>query len=111
MTQEFAEAALKHMESQKKIHKKYVFQILLAIKDMFVALPPIIDIDVPEGTNLTICGDIHGQFYDLLNIFKLNGLPSPTIMYLVSDVVFFLFISLIATSGILEGGACRQRSL
>lgn len=82
VTQEFAEAALKHMESQKKIHKKYVFQILLAIKDMFVALPPIIDIDVPEGTNLTICGDIHGQFYDLLNIFKLNGLPSPTNMYL-----------------------------
>lgn len=24
-----------------------------------------------------MCGDVHGQFYDLVNIFDLNGLPSP----------------------------------
>ena len=31
---------------------------------------------------LTVCGDVHGQYYDLLNIFKLNGIPSAKNPYL-----------------------------
>lgn len=29
-----------------------------------------------------MCGDVHGQFYDLLNIFELNGMPSADNPYL-----------------------------
>ena len=42
----------------------------------------LVDINVPEGNKFTICGDIHGQYYDLMNIFDLNGLPSEENPYL-----------------------------
>lgn len=34
------------------------------------------DWTVPADGHFTVCGDTHGQYYDLVNIFKLNGLPS-----------------------------------
>lgn len=37
---------------------------------------------VPKGTKLTVCGDVHGQYFDLLNIFDINGLPSQDNPYL-----------------------------
>jgi serine/threonine-protein phosphatase 5 len=38
--------------------------------------PTLIDVTIPDDKEFTVCGDIHGQYYDLLNIFKINGLPS-----------------------------------
>jgi serine/threonine-protein phosphatase 5 len=49
---------------------------------LLTSLPSLVDISIDTpATQLTICGDIHGQYYDLLNIFKLNGLPSADNMY------------------------------
>jgi serine/threonine-protein phosphatase 5 len=42
----------------------------------------LVDIAVPDEGYVTVCGDIHGQYYDLLNIFELNGVPSETNPYL-----------------------------
>lgn len=39
-------------------------------------LPNVIEYTIEKGQQMTVCGDTHGQFYDLLNIFKLNDAPS-----------------------------------
>lgn len=44
--------------------------------------PSLVDVKIPAESSFTVCGDVHGQFYDLLHIFELNGLPSEENPYL-----------------------------
>merc|ERR1712037_638460 len=48
----------------------------------FSSQPSLVEVAIPEGSKFTVCGDIHGQFFDLMNVFALNGLPSPENPYL-----------------------------
>ncbi len=66
-------------------------QILLDAKEYFKKQSSLVHITVSENEKFTVCGDIHGQYYDLYNIFQLNGLPSPENPY-VSFVVVNLLI-------------------
>jgi len=42
----------------------------------------MVEIEVEEDHKLTVCGDTHGQFFDLLEIFRLNGFPTDKHSYL-----------------------------
>ncbi|KAB8237636.1 protein serine/threonine phosphatase PPT1 [Aspergillus alliaceus] len=82
MTQEFIDDMIERFKNGKKIHRKYVFQIIKAVKDIVYAEPTMVEIGVDQGTKLTVCGDTHGQFFDLLEIFRLNGYPTEKHAYL-----------------------------
>lgn len=82
VTKEFMEDLLPFLKDQKKLHKKYAYQILVNVREYFASCESLVDVTVEKGKKLTVCGDIHGQFYDLLNIFELNGLPSEENPYL-----------------------------
>lgn len=51
-------------------------------QEIFETQPSLVDVSIPDEEEITVCGDIHGQYYDLLNIFEINGVPSPTNPYL-----------------------------
>ena len=45
--------------------------------------PMLLELDAP----VQICGDTHGQYYDLLNIFKLFGQPDQKNYLFLGDYV------------------------
>ncbi|XP_068521573.1 serine/threonine-protein phosphatase 5 [Anas acuta] len=69
-------------KEQKKLHRKCAYQILVQVKEVLAKLPTLIETTLKETEKLTVCGDTHGQYYDLLNIFELNGLPSESNPYI-----------------------------
>lgn len=65
---------MQHLKDQKLLHRKFVYQILIALRRQLAALPSLVDVPIPEGTHINVCGDTHGQYYDLLNIFETFGM-------------------------------------
>lgn len=56
--------------------------IIQKARELFSKDKSLVQIYVADNEEITVCGDIHGQFYDLLNIFSLNGNPSEKNPYL-----------------------------
>lgn len=82
---------MERFKNQKLIHKRYVARLLLSCQKYFETHPTLTEIMLPSDppeTNptgsprITVCGDTHGQYYDVLNIFEMNGTPSSTNPYL-----------------------------
>ncbi|XP_064083714.1 serine/threonine-protein phosphatase 5-like isoform X1 [Macrobrachium nipponense] len=82
VTEQFMKDLMEHYKAQKKLHRQYAYKILLDVKDHLMKQPTLVDVKIPDNSKFTVCGDIHGQYYDLMNIFQLNGLPSSTNPYL-----------------------------
>lgn len=82
MTQDFVDDMIKRFKNGKKLHRKYVFQIIRAVHDIVYAEPTMVEMEVQKGHQLTVCGDTHGQFFDLMELFRLNGFPTEDHYYL-----------------------------
>eukprot|EP00466_Bigelowiella_natans_P013818 jgi/Bigna1/44183/e_gw1.90.10.1 len=83
ITLEFVLHMVAHFKGRRKLHRKYMWFILTEVLKVLQPLPSLVHVKVLSYRCLNvICGDTHGQFYDLVNIFEINGLPGPENPYL-----------------------------
>lgn len=87
MTPALAIEIMGHFKDQKNLAKRYMMRLLIASAKQLSELTSLVHIGLPRSTDgkvgeITVCGDTHGQYYDLCNIFALNGLPSASNPYL-----------------------------
>jgi len=103
ITLEFVIKMIEHFKARKLLHRKYLWYVLTHVLEMYNKMPSLVRITLPKSPqtkhgflwgkkqaasqwqqkpSLSVCGDTHGQFYDLIHIFELNGLPGPENPYL-----------------------------
>jgi serine/threonine-protein phosphatase 5 len=70
MTEEFIEDMTERFKNGKKLHRKYVYQIILAVKQIVYDEATMVEVDIPSDVELTVCGDTHGGYH------KQDGLSS-----------------------------------
>ncbi|PAN35677.1 hypothetical protein PAHAL_6G226100 [Panicum hallii] len=69
----------KHKAPGKKVllTEAEIRNLCVTAKEVFLSQPNLLELEAP----INVCGDIHGQFSDLLRLFEYGGLP-PTANYL-----------------------------
>lgn len=79
---EWVVSLMNWQKDQKTLHKKYATMIIQKASEIFEKEKNMVQISVPDEVEITVCGDVHGQYYDLMNLFSINGNPSETNPYL-----------------------------
>ncbi|OAF68327.1 hypothetical protein A3Q56_03930 [Intoshia linei] len=101
VTPEFALQLVDYLKNQKLLHKKYVYKIIELSTALFSKQKSLVDVDIPEKGIFNVCGDVHGQFYDLLNIFSQTGYPSNKNAF----VIFLMFIYTLFNGDFVDRGS------
>lgn len=74
---------LAHIKEGKHLDEKCTIMLLQKIMEVLYEEPNLVKLNAP----ITVCGDIHGQLFDLFELFNISGDPSTTKYIFLGDYV------------------------
>lgn len=72
-----------HFRKEGRLREQQTLTIIRSVHDLLKKEPTLLRID----SHVTICGDVHGQYYDLLKLFQVGGDPDATNYLFLGDYV------------------------